>query len=203
MPDVSYSFVSLLRSANTTPQQIDISSPQTDYSLSVRRVMIKCATPIAVLREIATDYIVDNVGKNNYVSTIDSECQLNEYPIGTYVMRWGNDSHSKINIWVVKPSGWFGSVTPWFIGYFECVPTTIRVPTEVAAPTNAVESLQRQLNSLQRENRSLREEASYAVRTHATPVLLANSTAEYSAVIEELKALGKSKLRTGFLSNLV
>ena len=55
---------------------------------------------LATLREIATKWVCDEVGRNNFVDTLDNPTEQSTWRVGTYMLTWTAD-HAAIDLWWV------------------------------------------------------------------------------------------------------
>ena len=160
------------------------------------------------LKSIATNWVCDEVGKNKFVNTLDaSTLTLADWSLkleqSNYILIQG--THKIALHWVqIQPAGWWSSAPrkTEYRGYFAIVdaPPIITKGQDIiiASQHIKISELEEKLTSLHKERNSLREDASYAVRTKQVPVKLPSKSAfcvGYDNVIDELKNFSLGMLK--------
>lgn len=152
--------------------------------------------------EFASSFVIDSVGRNNFVNTLDDCRALDTYAPNTYIMKYADDSRNRINIfWIHAYPGMFtSSVQPEPIGYFECIP--VMECTAAAQARNAVRAsadskeviadLRAKLRRAESDLTSLREEI---LLPHRAPKPAAKLSQSFDGVIGELSKFDRSNLR--------
>ncbi len=138
------------------------------------------------LHSIASEWIIAEVGKNNFVDSLGLDKPIKECQVG-YIMRYDADK-TKLELWynTEVEYGWVRSckeIKSEYCGYFEILPI---VDTKI---------LDGKFLAMQREIDLLREDAKYAVRSHQTPVKCLQRTDLHDETVSLIKNFDMSKLR--------
>lgn len=145
---------------------------------------------VAIMHHVGTSWILDEVGKNNFVDTLADEYAdkpVKDCPAG-YVLRYLDNSNSKMILWhnTNVDYGWVRSCVEMVSterGYFE------------ALRINDSKAIDEKVLDLTREIDLLREDAKYAVRSHQTPTSCVVKTILHDEVISKIKNFDRSTLR--------